>query len=268
MNGILQQIIDQKRVDIAQDKQALPLDLIQEQVAQCTYQPRSMKGALRQSTTGIIAEFKRKSPSKGWISQSAHPVEIVQGYEHAGASAASILTDTHFFGGSIEHLKAVRPLVALPLLRKEFIIDPYQLYQAKVIGADAILLIAACLSPEACYQLAQEAQSLGLEVLLEIHTEAELSHLNPHIDLLGVNNRNLDTFQTDINTSLRLAERMQKQSLQLESPPLLVSESGISNPETVRQLRAFGFEGFLMGETFMKNANPAAALAQFIAALQ
>jgi len=185
----------------------------------------------------------------------------VPAYEAGGASACSILTDGDFFGGSLGDLQKARKLVDLPLLRKDFIIDTYQLFQARVIGADAVLLIAAALTEEECRVLAETAHSLQLEVLLEVHSEDELKYLNADIDMLGVNNRNLGTFHTDVNNSFKLVDKMRGFS------PLLVSESGISETDTVRRLREAGFRGFLIGETFMKTERPGDTLADFIGGL-
>ena len=183
-------------------------------------------------------------------------------YADGGASACSILTDGDFFGGSLSDLQQARRLVNIPLLRKDFIVDPYQLYQARVMGADAVLLIAACLSKEECAQLAATAHSLQLEVLLEVHSAEELDHVNADIDMLGVNNRHLGTFDTDVKHSFTLIDQLKGYA------PLLVSESGISQAETVKQLRAAGFRGFLIGETFMKTAQPGETLRNFIEALR
>ena len=216
-----------------------------------------MKRSLASSPYGIISEFKRRSPSKDWINRNADPKLVTPAYQTAGASALSILTDEPFFGGTLCDLKQARPLVTLPILRKDFIISAYQLYQAKLVGADAVLLIAACLSKEECRTLAYEAHQLQLETLLEVHQEEELEYVGDCIDMVGVNNRNLGTFHTTVENSFRLAGL-------LPHDMLLVSESGISRPETVRQLRDAGFRGFLIGETFMKTADPGAALKAFI----
>ena len=186
---------------------------------------------------------------------------MVPAYEAGGASTCSILTDGDFFGGSLGDLQKARKLVDLPLLRKDFIIDTYQLFQARVMGADAVLLIAAALTEEECRILAETAHSLQLEVLLEVHSEDELKYLNADIDMLGVNNRNLGTFHTDVNNSFKLVDKMRGFS------PLLVSESGISETDTVRRLREAGFRGFLIGETFMKTERPGDTLADFIGGL-
>ena len=226
---------------------------------------RSLKKALASSPTGIIAEFKRKSPSKGWIHADARPEEVVPAYAAAGAAALSILTDGPFFGGSLDFIRRVRPLVDLPILRKDFIIDPYQLYQAAEAGADAVLLIAACLSRADCAALTAEAHRLGLEV----HGADELDYITPEVDVVGVNNRHLGSFVTDVQTSFDLAPLLPPPSTTpaQATGPVFVSESGIGDPETVRKLRAAGFRGFLMGEHFMKNPDPGAALADFIRAI-
>ena len=230
---------------------------------------RSLKQALLGSPTGIIAEFKRKSPSKGWIHADARPEAVVPAYAAAGAAALSILTDENYFGGSLDYIRQARPLVDLPILRKDFIIDPYQLYQAAEAGADAVLLIAACLSRADCAALTAEAHRLGLEVLLEIHDAAELDYVSPEVDVVGVNNRHLGSFVTDVQTSFGLAPLLSQPSTTptQATGPVFVSESGIGDPETVRKLRAAGFRGFLMGEHFMKNPDPGAALADFIRAI-
>ena len=230
---------------------------------------RSLKQALLGSPTGIIAEFKRKSPSKGWIHADARPEAVVPAYAAAGAAALSILTDENYFGGSLDYIRQVRPLVDLPILRKDFIIDPYQLYQAAEAGADAVLLIAACLSRADCAALTAEAHRLGLEVLLEIHDAAELDYVSPEVDVVGVNNRHLGSFVTDVQTSFGLAPLLSQPSTTptQATGPVFVSESGIGDPETIRKLRTAGFRGFLMGEHFMKNPDPGAALADFIRAI-
>lgn len=263
MKDILQEIIENKRIQVERDKQACPLDVLIEKCRTVGSQ-RSAKAALSDSGSGIIAEFKRRSPSKGWIHPEAKVQEVVIGYEKAGASVCSILTDLDYFGGTKEDLITARSLTNLPLLRKDFIIDPYQIYEAKALGADVILLIAACLSVQECEHLSQTAHLLGLEILLEVHAPEELDHLNSYVNMLGVNNRNLGTFHTDVETSFKMAEIMKKQSLKMENPPLLVAESGLSDPKVVCELKSAGFDGFLMGEAFMKEADPAYALANFI----
>lgn len=217
---------------------------------------RSFKQALVEGS-GIIAEFKRKSPSKGWIHKDADPVPVAVKYEKGGASCMSVLTDQEYFGGSLEDLKAVRAAVDLPIIRKDFIISEIQIAEAAAYGADAVLLIAACLTVERCAELAAFAHKLGLETLLEVHSESELGHTGPDIDMVGVNNRNLGTFVTSVENSFRLASLLPKDFV-------LVSESGISKPETVKELKAAGFKGFLIGENFMKENDPGEALAAFV----
>lgn len=221
----------------------------------------SMSEFLRHSDTGIIAEFKRKSPSKGWIHKEASARIIPKSYELNGATALSILTDSHFFGGSNVFIRLAQiSKVSLPILYKNFIIDEYQIYQAKICGASAILLIAACLSKEQCAQFIKKAHELELEVLLEMHTEEETEYAELGPDMYGINNRNLGTFETDINNSINLASRLPANGVK-------VSESGISSPEAIQQLRALGYQGFLIGETFMKEPDPGLALKNFIAQL-
>jgi indole-3-glycerol phosphate synthase (EC 4.1.1.48) len=256
-----------------------------QELAEAMAPKRSLKKALAASKTGIIAEFKRKSPSKGWIHENARPEEIVPAYAAAGAAAISILTDEPYFGGSLDFIRRVRPLVDIPILRKDFIIDPFQLYQAAEAGADAVLLIAACLSRETCAVLTEEAHRLGLEVLLEIHSTEELAYVTPDVDVVGVNNRHLGSFVTDVRTSFDLAPMLLSRAgltqradrnyfldkfaatPTQEPRPSLISESGISDPATIRALREAGFRGFLMGEHFMKQPDPGAALSDFIQAI-
>lgn len=260
MKDILSEIIANKRFEVDLQKQAISIEQLQEGISEASV-IRSMKQALASSKSGVIAEFKRRSPSKGWIKQDARPEEIVLSYATAGASALSILTDEKFFGGSLKDIRIARPLVEIPILRKDFIIDEYQLYQAKIVGADAVLLIAAALEQEKCNELTEKAHSLGLEVLLEIHSSDELGYINNKIDMVGINNRNLGTFFTDVENSFRLAG-------QLPQDAVLVSESGISDPEIVKRLRIAGFRGFLIGETFMKTEQPGETLQNFLQTIQ
>lgn len=259
MKDILEEIIAHKRQVLVTQKEAIS----QEQLLNNCNEPMprvSMRASLAASPTGIISEFKRRSPSKGWIKETAQAGVIPPSYETAGASALSILTDEKYFGGSLKDIREARPRVQLPILRKDFIIDEYQLYQARIVGADAVLLIAAALEKAQCKALAAKAHELELEVLLEVHSEEELEYVGENIDMVGVNNRNLGTFHTDVANSFRLAEKLPKDML-------LVSESGISQPDTVRQLRAAGFRGFLIGENFMKTPDPGEALKDFITKL-
>ncbi len=262
MQDILQEIVAYKRIELKQQKAIIPPTILYNNVEQLladgTQPRRSMRESLATSASGIIAEFKRKSPSKGWIKEEGKPDVIPASYSENGASAVSILTDEKYFGGNLRYVRIARPTVSCPILRKDFIVDEYQLYQAKMVGADAVLLIAADLSKEECNTLAKKAHELGLETLLEVHSEPELEYVRENIDMVGVNNRNLGTFHTDVANSYRLASLLPKDYV-------LVSESGISNPQTVRELREAGFRGFLIGETFMKTPNPGKALADFIA---
>lgn len=260
---ILEEIIAHKRIEIAAQEQNVPISFLEDLLEKNDDMAKvhSMKASLAASATGIIAEFKRRSPSKDWINKDADAKIIPASYQQAGASALSILTDEHFFGGSLRDIRAARPTVSLPILRKDFIISRYQLLQAKAAQADAVLLIAAALSKEECSTLACEAHKLGLEVLLEMHHEGELDYVNEYVDMAGINNRNLGTFHTDVENSFRMAEK-------LPADILKVSESGISNPQTVKLLRQEGFRGFLIGETFMKTANPGNTLSTFIKELE
>jgi indole-3-glycerol phosphate synthase len=231
----------------------------------------SLREALLQSETGIIAEFKRRSPSKGWIKEDGRPDIIPLSYQQNGAAALSILTDEHYFGGCDDFIRQARQSgVTLPILYKNFVIDEAQLYAAALCGASAVLLIAACLSKDDCKRLLDKAHALGLEVLLEMHSEPELEYATLGPDLCGINNRNLGSFVTDVENSFRLAERLRSIcgcATATNSAPVLVSESGISNPDTVRALRQAGFRGFLIGENFMKTADPGLALNEFISKL-
>jgi len=210
---------------------------------------------------GIIAEFKRKSPSKGIFNEAFEPVEVTTGYVQAGATALSILTDGPYFGGTKDDLIAVRRTQSIPLLRKDFMVDEYQLLEAKAWGADVILLIAAAIDSTLLNRLAKFAKSIGLETLLEIHETEELEgNLSEYIDVVGVNNRNLKDFTVDIDRSIRAIEHIPAQFTR-------ISESGISNPETVRQLKGYGYKGFLMGEAFMQTPDPKGAIQKFVDAV-
>ena len=256
MKDILEEIVAHKRTEIQETLQ----------------KKRSMKESLRTSASGIIAEFKRKSPSKGWIHADAQPQDVIPVYARNGASALSILTDEKYFGGCTEFIRRMREEVDTPILRKDFIVHPYQVYEAKVTGADAILLIAADLTVSEYQELLNLAHSLGLEVLLEVHDPQELDYLQAGVpDMLGVNNRHLGTFHTDVQNSFNIAremnarvEELRAAGVQEEDLPVLVSESGISSPDTVKELRKAGFRGFLIGECFMKEENPGQALQDFI----
>ena len=226
------------------------------------YAPKpSLSQALLNSATGIIAEFKRRSPSRGWIKEDGCANIIPLSYQQNGAAALSILTDEHYFGGCDDVIRQARQSgVTLPILSKNFIIDEAQLYAAALCGASAVLLIAACLTKAQCKSLMDKAHVLGLEVLLEMHSEQELEYADLQPDLCGINNRNLGSFQTDVENSFHLAKLLPKEAVK-------VSESGISNPDTVKALRQAGFRGFLIGENYMKTADPGLTLNEFISKL-
>ena len=242
-----------------------------EEIEQLCAKKPSLREALLQSETGIIAEFKRRSPSKGWIKEEGRADIIPLSYQQNGAAALSILTDQQYFGGCDDFIRQARLSgVSLPILYKNFVIDEAQLYAAALCGASAVLLIAACLTKAQCKSLLDKAHALGLEVLLEMHSEPELEYASLGPDLCGINNRNLGSFVTDVENSFRLAERLRSVcgcATATNSTPVLVSESGISNPDTVKALRKAGFRGFLIGENFMKTANPGLALNEFISQL-
>lgn len=261
MADILDKIIVNKRIEVEQQKKQYTIDDMMHFIVDSVEKPKSFKEALANSPTGIIAEFKRRSPSRDWIFKDAKIEDVVPLYSKNGASAISVLTDMDFFGGNLGDLKQARSLTDTPLLRKDFIIDEYQLYQAVWNGASAVLLIASALTVEETKDLASGAKKLGLDVLLEIHNEQELSHINDKVDVVGVNNRNLGTFVTDVQISFDLADKIPSEFLK-------ISESGISQPQTVIDLQAVGYKGFLMGENFMKTSNPGKTLEEFIKQLQ
>lgn len=218
------------------------------------------EGLRRGDRTGIIAEFKRQSPSKGVLNAEADPVQVAKAFEVHGASAVSVLTEERFFGGTPEDLMSVRGEVSLPLLRKDFVIDEYQVLEAKAWGADLILLIAACLTPEEVRGLSAFAKMLGMEVLLELHAEEEIGHVCEHTQLIGINNRDLRTFEVDVERSLRMGDM-------LPADCVKVAESGIRSAAEVRMFRDNGFHGFLIGERFMRSADPGSAFGEFVATL-
>ena len=303
MSDILQEIVAHKRLEVEHFKQQLSEQEIHRRVEPLLdFSVASMSQALATSPSGIIAEFKRKSPSKGWIKEEGRPDIIPLSYQQHGAAALSILTDEKYFGGQDAFISMARHSgVKIPILYKNFVIDEYQLFQARLCGASAVLLIAADLTLSACKSLLHTAHELGMEVLLEMHSEAELDYAALGPDMYGINNRNLGSFVTDVENSFRLAEALRSAagSVPASAPvpdaftsgspvakaaaapvpavstagssagsyPLLVSESGISHPDTVRALREAGFRGFLIGETFMKTAHPGQALSDFITQL-
>ncbi len=260
---ILEKIVANKKKEIEKLKPLSSIERFRKQGFFWEIANRSLKQSLlAEGSTGIIAEFKRKSPSKGWFKTKELEVEpVVVPYNNLGAAGISILTDEEFFGGDLDDLIQAKVITDVPILRKDFMVDEWQIAEAKAFGADVILLIAACLSPAEVKNMAGFAKSVGLEVLMEIHNHDELGHICDEVDMVGVNNRNLKTFEVDINTSLQLIE-----SIPADKPA--IAESGISNIETVKTLREAGFKGFLVGETFMKEADPGRAFAEFIAALR
>lgn len=260
MNNILDKIVANKKLEVAEQKKLISIDDLAKKITD-TVNKYSFRQSLASSKTGIIAEFKRKSPSRGWIFEDAKIDEVIPPYSENGASAISVLTDTNFFGGTFADFELARSLTKTPLLRKDFMIDEYQFYQAKALGANAVLLIASCLTKVQTKQFAAKAKELGMDVLLEVHNEKELDHVNEYVDVVGVNNRNLSTFVTDVQISFDLSDK-------IPSDFLKISESGISQPQTVIDLQQAGFKGFLMGENFMKTDNPGKALKEFIAELK
>jgi indole-3-glycerol phosphate synthase len=253
---ILDKIVTDKRFEVSARRQAVPIEHLMK-VTEGMKSGRSLKQALLESSTGIISEFKRKSPSKGFIHPGAEVVPTVEAYQEAGCTAVSVLTDFDYFGGTVNDFKAAREVLNCPVLRKDFMVDPYQVYEAKLLGADVILLIAACLTLDEAYDLGELAHELGMEVLLEVHNEEELDYISRFTDIVGVNNRNLKTFKTDVQTSFDLAAKIPSQYVR-------ISESGLSDAATVMALRKAGYRGFLMGENFMKQDEPGKALADFI----
>ena len=254
--NILDIIIEHKKIEVARAKEITSLATLQ-QSENFNRQTISMRRfLLDESKTGIIAEFKRKSPSKGVINATATVEAVTAAYTKYGASALSVLTDEQFFGGSVEDLKKARTN-HIPILRKDFMIDAYQIAEAKAMGADVILLIAACLTPLQVKELAAYATSLQLEVLLEIHTEQELQHICDETSIVGINNRDLKTFTVDINRSIELSKKIPDNKLR-------IAESGINDIETIRIFKNEGYHGFLIGENFMKQPDPTVAFAQFV----
>ncbi|WP_379963457.1 indole-3-glycerol phosphate synthase TrpC [Epilithonimonas sp. UC225_85] len=252
---ILDKIIERKKEEVSDSKSKLSLEELKN--SEFFGRPSfSLKETLK-SKSGIITEFKRQSPSKGIINDKVVPLEVVSQYEKFGASAVSILTDKDFFGGSFEDILSVRNHINIPILRKDFMVDEYQFYEAKAIGADVILLIASCLSPTQVSEFTELAHQLNLEVLLEIHSEEELVHINKNVDFVGINNRNLKDFKVDLQHSVNLKNQLPKDILS-------VAESGIYNEEDFKFLREKGFDGFLMGEYFMKDENPGEKFGEFI----
>ena len=255
--NILDLIITDKKIEVNQRKRIFP-SAYWESSPLFERKTKSLAKSLKASNSGIIAEHKRRSPSKQNINSSLSVEKVARGYESAGVCGMSILTDGKYFGGSLDDLTIARAVSDFPLLRKEFIIDEYQIIEAKAFGADAILLIAAILSPQEISSFSKTAKSLGLDVLLEVHNLNELEKsIMPSIDLIGVNNRNLKTFKVSLETSRSLAEEIPAEFIK-------VSESGISEVASIKKLKAIGYKGFLVGENFMKTDNPGLAAKDFI----
>ncbi|MDD2246709.1 MAG: indole-3-glycerol phosphate synthase TrpC [Proteiniphilum sp.] len=257
MKDILREIIIHKRTEVAWRKEKQPFPFLEKQLGDAVIPFYSLKTALEFSETGIIAEFKRRSPSKGWLYRSADVSRVTKEYESSGASALSVLTDERYFGGTMEDLEKASCGVKIPVMRKEFIIDEYQLFEAKLAGASAVLLIAAAITKKECMELTQLACDLQLEALLELHDEREVDYITPLNTLIGVNNRNLGSFVTDLQKSFRMAELLPEEAI-------LISESGISDAAIVKELREAGYRGFLIGEHFMNGDNPGKSLKEMI----
>jgi indole-3-glycerol phosphate synthase len=255
--NILEQIVAQKKIEVEQAKQRVSvrsLELTNFFLRSTFSLSLNLK---QQSSSGIIAEFKRKSPSKGIINDTSSVLDVVKAYENAGVSACSILTDELFFGGNKQDIIIVRDELNVPVLRKDFMIDEYQFVEAKSLGADVILLIASILTPKQVKDFTALARSLQLEVLLELHDESELHHVCNDVHMVGINNRNLKTFEVDVEQSIRMADKLGNDFVK-------VAESGISSVEMLKHFKNNGFQGFLIGENFMKTQNPGLACKQFI----
>jgi indole-3-glycerol phosphate synthase len=257
--NILDRIVADKRREVASKKKMLPLSFLEASILM-QRKTVSLSESIKRGS-GIISEFKRRSPSRQVINHTSSVIDVVKDYEKAGVSGISVLTDTKYFGGAIDDLVQARDHVNIPLLRKEFIIDPYQIHEARAFGADAILLIAAVLKPEEILLFSKLARELNLEVLLEIHNEDELNKSDlAHINMVGVNNRNLKTFEVSLETSKALA-------LKIPETKVTISESGISSVTAINDLKNYGYKGFLIGENFMRTENPGLAAIEFITQL-
>lgn len=263
MSTILDTIVAAKRKEIEKFKPLSTIQRFEKDGFFWNFTNRSLeKNLLAEGSTGIIAEFKRKSPSKGWFVKKDLEVEkVVRSYNDFGAAAVSILTDKEFFGGDLDDLIQAKVITDIPVLRKDFMIDPWQIAEAKAFGADVILLIAACLTPGEVKSMASYARNIGLETILELHDESELEHICDETTIIGINNRNLKTFEVDIERSLRMAE-------QIPAGKVKIAESGISSTDDIRMFRTNGFKGFLIGENFMKQADPAVSFRSFVEELK
>jgi indole-3-glycerol phosphate synthase len=258
--NILDKIVAHKKIEVVQAQQQASIQQLENKILFQRHTVSLTHNLLKENSTGIISEFKRKSPSKGIINNKSEAADVVKEYENAGVSGSSVLTDEQFFGGTIQDFISVRECVSIPLLRKDFMIDEYQFIEAKSIGADVVLLIASILTPAQVKVFTDLAKSLQLEVLLELHDETELNHVYHKVDMVGINNRNLKTFEVDIEQSIRMADK-------LGNGFVKVAESGISTIETFKHFKQNGFQGFLIGENFMKTANPGRACLDFISQL-
>jgi len=255
--NILEKIVLEKRNQVTEEKQLFPTQLLEKSIHFNSKCVSLKKYLLREDKTGIIAEIKKSSPAKGILNSTCNVEKLSIGYMQAGASALSVLTDKKFFGGSNADLAIARKFNYCPILRKDFVIDEYQIIEAKSIGADAILLIASILSKEEIESFTNLAQQLGMEVILEIHNENELDKICPALNVIGVNNRNLETMTIDISTSIKLANKIPKEFTK-------ISESGIESTETIQTLKSHGYQGFLIGSHFMKHPQPQLACADLI----
>ena len=249
MHDILRTIVEQKHKEVALLKSQFRIDNIKKQALFNRTCYSAKAAILDDNKSGIISEFKRQSPKKGPINANASIQKVLESYQEANVSVVSVLTDQVFFGAHNDDFDKARKQLKIPLLRKDFLIDPYQIYQSKAMGADLILLIAAILTPNEVESMSKIAKELGLEILLEIHNETELDHINPLIDLVGINNRNLKDFSVDLNHSIKLSE-------QIPNTFVKVAESGIKGESDIRFLKSNGFQAFLIGEYFMKHDNP------------
>lgn len=261
MKNILEEIIEKRKNSLSQLKNILPMQAWETMPFYRRSCLSLKKNLLNKNLTGIIAEFKRASPSKGIINADADVFDVALDYEMNGAAAISVLTEPLYFKGNNDDLMGIREGMKIPLLRKDFIFDEYQIAESKAIGADVILLIAACLTAAEVKRLATFADNIGLEVLLELHDETEMGHICDATMLIGINNRNLKTFEVDIERSLLMAA-------QIPADKIKIAESGIGNVETIQLFKEAGFKGFLMGENFMKEKNPGQAFKQFVQKLK
>ena len=262
MKDILQEIVANKRKELeARYNSPKMKSMLTDMIGELTRKPVSISSAIEAKNLagqpGIIAEFKRRSPSKGDIAPGADLTPVVKAYEDAGAAACSVLTDTRFFGGALSDLSLARTIVEIPVLRKDFIIDIIQIYEAYLAGADALLLIASCLNRKEIENFTRLAHDLNMEVLLEIHDESETDKIIPEADMIGVNNRALSSFHTDVNHSAKLIRNLPENCVK-------IAESGIKTPDDIRRLRDVGYSGFLIGETFMRAQNIKATLKEFV----